>query len=221
MKYFYPNKENRYLYGKYIPKYEFITRYELIDDQIIVYYANNERKERLKYSKEKEYLIQNIMKNQIKDSSSLQSGYIEELKHNNLHNIFNLCFLYYSSSNYIQASDNKTKIIYGTAFVLFLTTLNLRLFDNLNNKERLNEIKKYKFFIENEDLINYETIKSFIEESESNAINYSLENLISINDIDNMTLIELKEIVELIKQNYNEDEIKLNLDHYSKIKGTY
>ena len=75
----------------------------------------------------------------------------------------------------------------------------------INYDKKIEEIKKYKYYIENEDLINNEIVSRFFEfYGIYSDPNYA--NRITINDIDKYTLEDLENIVGLIKSS---DEYKL------------
>lgn len=204
----------KYFYYKnmpsYISRFDFITGYDIKDDKIIVNYASG-------YSTEKENTKENLrsiveaMKNQV--FSTIDGINMEKInksiKSDNFWIGYNSWFTIYTLYNSLTSTSTFNKGFQGVLCCLFILLGFQRLHDRTINKEKKNEILKYKYFLDNEDIINYEILKRYFDE-EPNSPDLSDVPLITINDIDNMSLTELKETVELIRQNYGE-ELESNL----------
>ena len=213
----------KYFYSKrllnQVAKYDFITGYEIKDDKIIVNYANKARHEELKFSPSTLKLIEVQMRNQVLSSMSdaAINEYRKYIKSANWWMIYNLWFIFYSSFNAANGNYPFSRALQSILCLGFISMLGRNIKDKEDYKEYINEIEKYRFFIENEDTINYEIVKRYFE-SDANSPDISGAPLITINDIDDMTLTELKETVELIRKNYSDEldgDISLNLKQKS------
>ena len=196
MKYFFEDKN--------YPGGDFITGYDIKDDRINLHFAFEEKDHSIEYSKEKVYLLNDKMRSQV-ENNELENKYKNKNRQLTWWKFYNMWFAYFSIYNANKASSNGYRIAHSVLFLFFVLFLGLNIKDKIKNKERLDEIRKYKYFIENQELINYEIIKRHLENNNSNIPDITDAPLITINDIDDMTLIELKETVELIKQNYGEE----------------
>ena len=182
-----------------IPRYEYITGYEIDGNNLSIKYANKERKKIVPNTPENIESIINSIKKQI-----ARFGLSEE-QYNDVINKYNRCLLVdalYCLGSYICFLHIKS---YGelpkTAFILVLLDL-ISKSSSKSRYQQLEEVLKNQFFLENEELINYDIRKRFNEEQVGSDEEI---NLITINDIDDMSLTELRETVELIKQNYGEE----------------
>lgn len=185
---------------------DYILYYEIIDDQIIVHYANYEETESFPYSTEEINRIENLMKEQILSSKSKIDDFRSKNKNEYFWQLYNCWFMYISSHNYMNSQNTPQKIIQGFCFLSFVSLFILRSKTIIDRKELIKEFEKYKYFIENEDIINYEYYMS--QNQNSMISSYEIPR-ISINDIQNTSIQELKEIVELITTSYKEDVYKL------------
>ena len=182
-----------------IPRYEYITGYEIDGNNLSIKYANKERKKIVPNTPENIESIINSIKKQI-----ARFGLSEE-QYNDVINKYNRCLLVdalYCLGSYICFLHIES---YGelpkTAFILVLLDL-ISKSSSKSRYQQLEEVLKNQFFLENEELINYDIRKRFNEEQVGSDEEI---NLITINDIDDMSLTELRETVELIKQNYGEE----------------
>ena len=160
-----------------------ITNYEINNGKIIVHYSNKTIRT-IPYDKENEYSILKEMK----DQAIMIIDYIEvyeDIFRKNLETSMADSLLTIISASISTAIPNNCKYI--------------------GLLKKIEEIKKYKYYIENEDLINNEIVSRFFEfYGIYSDPNYA--NRITINDIDKYTLEDLENIVGLIKSS---DEYKL------------
>lgn len=199
--------------------YDFITKYEIENNYLHVYYSSGMR-DVLELTKDNLIMIQDQMKNQILNAASIEKLSKRKINYDSFWTAYNVLFGGRSLYYIITSDNNNQKYFQACCLALFLLLSGLWINELVYNKERLDEIKKYKYFIENEDLINYDNIKRYFEENESNIPNLDDIQVLTINDINDITLIELKEMVELNTNNNDEEQIKLNLTNYRKLKGT-
>lgn len=93
------------------------------------------------------------------------------------------------------------------SYVLLICSLcwipnSIRYLAEFNSAEQtLSTVKKYHYFLENEETINQEIIERFVEENKDSK-SYSLNDapVITVADIDDMDIKELQETVELIRR---------------------
>ena len=97
-------------------------------------------------------------------------------------------------------NKNNLNFIAACCWLLSFVFCSLRL--NSDN-EMAKKIKKYKYFLENQDTINQEIIERFIEDNKD-CNSYSLDDapVITVADIDDMDIKELKETVQLIRRTH-------------------
>ena len=217
MKYFYD--EDRFHLGRS----SFVSGYEIKKGKFIINFANGNNKEiRLQKGKLDEYknFYQNKMIKQVMDSDISESDYKQNIKRDNWWSIYNLVLNIHCLYHFIKSSDITTSMIQGIGFILSLFMIGYWQSNCISKKEKLDEIEKYKYFLENEDLINFTIYKTYFEDYESNSLDINDIPVITINDLDKRTLIELKEIVELTKNAYNEQEIEEGISYQRKLKGT-
>ena len=196
----------------------FVKKYEIKDDKIEVFRGNDSVI--MDYSKDKVDLLNDIMKNQIVNISFDKE---RQNKYKKNREIFWIIYnLYFTGFTYSRLNSSDTKLfkyIFGIATIIFIELTNIRIKLYFKYKDKIKEVEKFKYFIENEDIINYELIKRYLESfNTNNSCDFSP---ITINDIDDMSLKELKEIKELIENNYTKDDVELVLSKYRKVKGTY
>jgi len=179
----------------------YVLGYRVQNGVIYVYYPNRTRC--IAYSKENERDLLYLMKTQIKEAYEE----IPKFKNSKLNNLFwyyyNLCFA--GLNTYIAFGVNGS--IKG--FNLFLAGLFIILNRISASKlykdsEFIKEINKYIYFLNYEDEINSEIIKKYQEENE-NSLFYNPDDapVITINDIHDTSIKELKETVELIRKSRN------------------
>jgi len=75
------------------------------------------------------------------------------------------------------------------------------------------DIEKIRYFLNNKEIINREIIERYKKEhaDQTQEIDLSQINLITINTVQNMTIQELRETVENIKNNEAQAELKLTM----------
>ena len=195
MKYLYKNND--------IPKDVFITKYEVIGDSIIVTYADGNTI-KFDYSINQINLIESSMKNQIEKAENKIREYASDNSKEIFWEIYTAWFMYYTAHNYMTTDIERSKIIQGSCFLSFVAMFLIRGYSYFSRKELINEYLKYKYFIENEDILNYE---NNLRNSENN-INPNEIYRLSINDLDNMSIKELEEMVELITNTYGDKVLK-------------
>lgn len=173
MKYFYyENMPN------YVSRFGFVIRYEIKDNKIIVNYANG-------YTTQEENTNENL-KSIVEAIKNQVLGVITEEDQKRMHKAIK--------------SDNFW-IGYNAWFTFYTLYNSFTATNGFNKGFQRDEIQKYRYFLENEDIINYEIIKRYFEE-EPNSPDISNAPLITINDISNMPLTELKETVDKTKKHY-------------------
>lgn len=166
----------------------FITNYTVKDDNLIVYNDDN-LCEVEPYSKEKELELLNTMRKQVESLQSDSSSIKNTLIGNSVSLSFYLYF-YINNLSKIHSSNHKEFLILASTLSAFLIASVGK--DILRNVSDLKEIKKYSYYIENEDDINK------AKESYSNVLTGPSLG-ITINDIDRYSYSELKDMVELSK----------------------
>ena len=180
-----------------------ITNYEINNGKIIVHYSNKTIRT-LPYNKESEYSILKEMK----DQAIMIIDYIEvyeDIFRKNLETSMADSLLTIISASISTAIPNNCKYIGLLATLLFGGFAIYNGKKTINYDKKIEEIKKYKYYIENEDLINNEIVSRFFDfYGIYSDPNYA--NRITINDIDKYTLEDLENIVGLIKSS---DEYKL------------
>ncbi len=180
-----------------------ITNYEIINGKIIVYYSNKTIRT-LPNNKENEYSILKEMKDQAIRAIDYIEVY-EDIFRKNLETSMADSLLTIISASISTAIPNNSKYIGLLVTLLFGGIAIYNGKKAINYDKRIEEIKKYKYFIENEDLINNEIVSRFFDfYGIYSDPNYA--NRITINDIDKYTLEDLENIVGLIKSS---DEYKL------------
>ena len=195
MKYLYKNND--------IPKDVFITKYEVIGDSIIVTYADGNTI-KFDYSINQINLIESSMKNQIAKAQPTIASYDSDNSKEIFWEIYTAWFMYYTAHNYMTTDIERSKIVQGSCFLSFVAIFLIRGYSYFSRKELINEYLKYKYFIENEDILNYE---NNLRNSE-NMVNPNEIYRLSINDLDNMSIKELEEMVELITNTYGDKVLK-------------
>ena len=197
----------------------FLTGYRKEGNEIIATYSGGHE---ISYSNSKETInyLQETMKKQVLDNYPRLTDQKKTLFYYNFSAFYNVLFT--ANAVKILATNNNgvNRIVSGGGLIIFLFAIGFWLKKGEKISENISELKKYKFFIDNEDIINYEICKRYMDENDTNSINDKYISTLSINDIDDYTLIELKEMVELIKQAYPEEELDEGIKLYRQIKGT-
>ena len=155
-----------------------ITGFEIKDNNIIVYYSNA-TSEIIKYTKENEIKIINSINTRLKlyirklrrlkNSINYDKDIIDNQKVYTIHSTY-----HFKDENLVESSKEN---IY-------------------RNTKRLKLLEKKLLFLKNERLINGEILRQF---NYLNKDNNSEANLISVDDLNNYTISDLKEIIESIK----------------------
>ena len=192
----------------------FVTGFEVKDDKIYVHYADPNETKTLDLNDENINLVYSYLQKQIDEGLLNRNYYLESLKKKKFWSIYSYFWIHNSLFNAITHSQVWSKVVQGIVCAGFSILFNLYMKEEEEYREKIKEIDKYKFFIDNEDIINYEIIRHSLDSSESNIPNYDEIPTLTINDINDITLTELKETVELIKQNYNDEELDSTLKGY-------
>ena len=191
------------IYKNYGRQYDyFIKKYEIIDNKIKVFFHNTDTC-MIDYNAQNINEIENQMKSQVIDSNNLFYKYKRDNLVSSIWLVNNSWFTYYTYMNYEKLQDKKYLIL---MYIFLLSALTNAGYILKNNK-RINIIKKYQYFIENEKLIKYDINKRYMQECNTNEINELNISKILINDLNKYTITEIREIVELIKDNYKDELI--------------
>jgi hypothetical protein len=182
----------------------FITSYQLNGTSIKINYGKN-RFRVIPYSKEAENIILEIMKKQVEtmyDFENIITSDYKTCRNFAIIDAFlalaNGAMFLFNHTNNIKYINLAGMIVTDAAAIIYAGQAN-------KNHKKLDEIRKYKYFLENEDIINHEiTLRYFDFYGKDADINEA--NRITLNNIDDYTLEDLETIVELIKSS---DEYKL------------
>ncbi len=176
----------------------FITHYNLERTNIRIHYLNGDTK-LIPYDKENEELVLKTMKNQVDLLINCEEKYKYEAKS---YGVLAILDSLAAASNIVVLSlvDENKKItilrLVSTGIWTFLAAYYGS--DAIKAKRALEDIKKFKLFLENEELINQNMIDSYIEMYGDTAP-ISDANKMTVNDLDNYTLSELEEMIASIK----------------------
>lgn len=196
-------------------KYNFITGFQVDKriNKIIVYYANNTNVW-MNYSEDQVKHLENVMKSQVLEAYKNIRKYKSELKSELLWELYNVWFMYYDISNMVSSDENGRKITFGLCGAGFLGLFIARLCRIEDRASLIKELKKYRYFIENEAIINYEAEHYYVNEN-SNSIDLNAPAKLTINDLDQISIQELEETVELIEKAHEDvdfKQLKMELD---------
>lgn len=193
-----------------IPGIYDIIHYERKDNSLICY-TKDETYE-IEYSKEREKELLTILRNNAKkliaklNSEYNQEEYKKIISHLRRGKMWTIIFFV----NMI-AKEDKVSDGISIGFICAWTIINIvhaiLLEKHLETKRTS---KKLEYFLENEKIINKEIIERYLEEHQDQVNETTLEDapVVTINDVYNMTIQELKEIVENIE---SREENELNL----------
>ena len=156
-----------------------ITGYKVKDDDIIIYYSDGNSITIDYTKKDEEYLLKRI--------KDYKKKYMQEIKSLKIIIEFNK-----------QIIQKETVYLSRGSFYKDKSKVEKAKEDIKTAEEYISRLKKALFFIENERLINNEMLRQYDYLPDEEKENYEA-SVISIDDLDNYTSDDLKEIVELIK----------------------
>jgi hypothetical protein len=184
--------------------FTFITEYKVKDNNIYITYTNKPEKV-IPYSKEAELDILKQMKQQVYSSKEFEEYYEKYDGFNRINLLLDVAF---TAANVIFARISRYPDFHYILAGIF-ATLSLYFGSSIYEEQtNLEEIKKLKLFLENEELIREDTRKHY--EEMYGEINPDEINYLTINNIDGYSYKDIKEMVDLIKKS-NEKSIKLEL----------
>ena len=187
-------KDNKFDKRKFVTGFQIDRKYNLIK----VYYADNTFIY-ADYSEDNVIQLEGIMKKQVIDAYKNIGNLKRGIKSETLWELYNIWFMFYDISNMISSDENGRKITFGVCGAGFLGLFIARLLRIEDMSGIVKELNKYKFFIENEKIINYEAEQFYTNEN-ANSIALDAPAKLTINDLSQMSIKELEETVELIEQ---------------------
>ena len=187
-------KDNKFDKRKFVTGFQIDRKYNLIK----IYYADNTFIY-ADYSEENVIKLEGIMKKQVIDAYKNIGNLKRGIKSETLWELYNIWFMFYDISNMVSSDENGRKITFGVCGAGFLGLFIARLLRIEDMSGIVKELNKYKFFIENEKIINYEAEQFYTNEN-ANSIALDAPAKLTINDLSQMSIKELEETVELIEQ---------------------
>ena len=187
-------KDNKFDKRKFVTGFQIDRKYNLIK----VYYADNTFIY-ADYSEDNVIKLEGIMKKQVIDAYKNIGNLKRGIKSETLWELYNIWFMFYDISNMVSSDENGRKITFGVCGAGFLGLFIARLLRIEDMSGIVKELNKYKFFIENEKIINYEAEQFYTNEN-ANSIALDAPAKLTINDLSQMSIKELEETVELIEQ---------------------
>lgn len=187
-------KDNKFDKRKFVTGFQIDRKYNLIK----VYYADNTFIY-ADYSEENVKKLESVMKKQVIDAYKNIGNLKRGIKSETLWELYNIWFMFYDISNMVSSDENGRKITFGVCGAGFLGLFIARLLRIEDMSGIVKELNKYKFFIENEKIINYEAEQFYTNEN-ANSIALDAPAKLTINDLSQMSIKELEETVELIEQ---------------------
>lgn len=187
-------RDNKFDKRKFVTGFQIDRKYNLIK----VYYADNTFIY-ADYSEDNVIKLEGIMKKQVIDAYKNIGNLKRGIKSETLWELYNIWFMFYDISNMVSSDENGRKITFGVCGAGFLGLFIARLLRIEDMSGIVKELNKYKFFIENEKIINYEAEQFYTNEN-ANSIALDAPAKLTINDLSQMSIKELEETVELIEQ---------------------
>ena len=187
-------RDNKFDKRKFVTGFQIDRKYNLIK----VYYADNTFIY-ADYSEDNVIKLEGIMKKQVIDAYKNIRNLKRGIKSETLWELYNIWFMFYDISNMVSSDENGRKITFGVCGAGFLGLFIARLLRIEDMSGIVKELNKYKFFIENEKIINYEAEQFYTNEN-ANSIALDAPAKLTINDLSQMSIKELEETVELIEQ---------------------
>lgn len=189
-----------------------ITHYEVIDGYIVLF-CNNDEIFKMQYDRDIEKAILMDMKNNFLYRESMNASKPRKIGNNIFGITWCTLFAGHDIGCMINSDTEGMKSLFAT-FAITMAVLDglyiKRLIKNIKDKK---DIEKIRYFLDNEQIINKEIIERYRKEhaDQTQEIDLSQINLITINTVQNMTIQELREIVENIKNNEAQAELKLTM----------
>ena len=187
-------RDNKFDKRKFVTGFQIDRKYNLIK----VYYADNTFIY-ADYSEDNVIKLESIMKKQVIDAYKNIGNLKRGIKSETLWELYNIWFMFYDISNMVSSDENGRKITFGVCGAGFLGLFIARLLRIEDMSGIVKELNKYKFFIENEKIINYKAEQFYTNEN-ANSIALDAPAKLTINDLSQMSIKELEETVELIEQ---------------------
>ena len=173
-----------YLADIYSPR-DFISNFDVKEDKIRIYYDDNGLEE-VPYSIEKETEVLKQLRDQVEKLVGYSSDKKRILYNNIRYEVLNLV-LYGAVIHGIKTSNSKQYLALLASAIAICLYINSK--DIKKDVECINDVKKFSYFLENEELIN-EAIKQY----SNSTMDYTSD--VTINDIDKYSYKELKRIVK-------------------------
>lgn len=193
----------------------FILKYEVVDGsdkEIIIYYANGEQ-HKTAYTKEKEKQILEKMKEQfssykLKISKAIEDGNIKITFQKNIRNIFITYLIVGIILLFIGIE------VLGVILTIFGVSGSMFIIPSLlERKKKIKDFEKSGLFFGNEEFINQmlnskvkDNILLNVDSKIIDQINIKETKDCTINSIDKLTLEQLKELLLVIKREYDLSE---------------
>lgn len=187
-------KDNKFDKRTFVTGFQIDRKYNLIK----IYYADNTFIY-ADYTEDNVMKLESVMKKQVIDAYKNIGNLKRGIKSETLWELYNIWFMFYDISNMVSSDENGRKITFGVCGAGFLGLFIARLLRIEDMSGIVKELNKYKFFIENEKIINYEAEQFYTNEN-ANSIALDAPAKLTINDLNQMTIKELEETVELIEQ---------------------
>ena len=187
-------RDNKFDKRKFVTGFQIDRKYNLIK----VYYADNTFIY-ADYSEDNVKKLESVMKKQVIDAYKNIGNLKRGIKSETLWELYNIWFMFYDISNMVSSDETGRKISFGVCGAGFLGLFIARLLRIEDMSGIVKELNKYKFFIENEKIINYEAEQFYTNEN-ANSIALDAPAKLTINDLSQMSIKELEETVELIEQ---------------------
>ncbi len=181
----------------------FITGYQLNGESIKINYSSGKFKV-IPYTEKDEKNILEVMKYQAELMYGMKDYYVKRHKEEVIYAATDAALALLNGAFFL-SNDSKSRYL-NLAVMFFIGFVGGFFAVNANkNKKNIEELEKYKYLIENEDTINHEIALRYFDFYGKDA-DINEANRITLNNIDNYTLEDLKSIVELIESS---DEYKL------------
>ena len=184
-------------------KDEFITNYNIVNNEIIIYYSN-ELVVKEPYTKELEKEILTKMENQAKKALSLKENIKNQV--NSDMKISLIMFILTVIHIMIFIIGSATIITYISSPII-LTLFLIGFKDTIKGNNKIQELKKIEYFFKNQLEINKSNNLKTLKLSKKAIKHIESKNIIfDINSIDYFSLNDLRKIKEFIDKEYKSNE---------------